>query len=188
MFEDLVNQGISEPIVVFIVSMLPVVELRGALPVAINVYHIPWYYALPVAYIGNLLPVPFIFLSLERVRRISSRMGVVGVWVERFLSRTERRAEFIDRYGKIGLALFVAIPLPITGAWTGAIAAFLLGMKFRDSVLPICMGVLIAGIIVTVLCSLGSMDWVSAVSASIVLIMLALFWVFIRRDKELISS
>ena len=56
-----------------------------------------WYYAFPIAYVGNLLPVPFIFYLIERVRRLTARMGVVGIWVERFLNRTRRRAEFIER-------------------------------------------------------------------------------------------
>ena len=64
MYQDLVDLGVSQPLVVFIISMLPVAELRGALPVAINVFHMPWYFALPIAYIGNLIPVPLLFFLL----------------------------------------------------------------------------------------------------------------------------
>lgn len=181
MYQDLVNLGVSEPLVVFIISMLPVVELRGALPVAINVFHIPWHFALPIAFVGNLVPVPFLFLFLERMRRLSARMGIIGELVEKFLNLTRRRAEFIERYGRLGLVLFVAIPLPLTGAWTGSIAAFLLGMRFRDALLPICLGVLIAGIIVTVLCLLG---WVGAVIAGVGLGVLVVFWLWPRRGER----
>lgn len=178
MFEDLVSQGIAEPLVVFIVSMLPISELRGAVPVAINVYHMHWYYALPIAYIGNLIPIPFLYLFLDRLRRLSARMGIIGEWVERFLSRTSQRTEFIERYGKVGLMLFVAIPLPVTGAWTGTIAAFLLGMRFREIILPVCAGVLISGIIVTVLSLLG---WVGAIIAGVALCALVAAWLWPRR-------
>ena len=67
--EDLINIGLSKELMVFIISMLPVAELRGALPVAINIYDIPWYYAFIIAYIGNLLPVPFILLFLEKAAK-----------------------------------------------------------------------------------------------------------------------
>jgi len=179
--EDLLSLGVSEPLIVFIISMLPVSELRGALPVAINVFHIQWYFALPIAFVGNLVPVPLLFLFLKRLRRLSARMGIVGELVERYFSLTRRRAESIEKYGPIGLMLFVAIPLPVTGAWTGSIAAFLLGMRFRDALLPICLGVLIAGVIVTVLCILG---WVGAVIAAFALAALAVVWLWSRMGKR----
>jgi len=162
--EDLLSLGISEPLIVFIISMLPVFELRGALPVAINVFHIPWYFALPIALVGNIVVVPFLFLFLELLRRVSTRIGIVGRAVERLFNLTRRRAGLIEKYGRIGLVLFVAIPLPVTGAWTGSIAAFLLGMRLRDAMLPICLGVLLAGVIFTTLCILA---WVGLVIAGV---------------------
>ena len=164
MLENLVHLGISKLLAVFIVSMLPIVELRGALPVAINVFHIPWYFALPIALAGNIAPVPVLLLSLDRLRRVTAKMGIVGKALEWFFSQTRRRGGFIERYGPIGLVLFVAIPLPVTGAWTGSIAAFLLGLKFRDAFLPICLGVFLAGVIVTTLCILG---WIGAIIAGV---------------------
>ena len=181
MYEDLLSLGVSEPLIVFIISMLPVSELRGALPVAINVFHIQWYFALPIAFVGNLVPVPLLFLFLERLRRISARMGIIGEWVEKYFNLTRRRSGLIERYGPIGLVLFVAIPLPITGAWTGTIVAILLGMRFRDALLPICSGVLIAGVIVTVLCILG---WVGAVIAGAALAALAVLWLWSGKGKR----
>ncbi|MGB2853978.1 MAG: small multi-drug export protein, partial [Dehalococcoidia bacterium] len=78
MFESLLSLGISKTLIVFIVSMFPIVELRGALPVAINVFHIPWYYAFPIALVGNILPVPFLLLFLGFVRRVAAKIGIVG--------------------------------------------------------------------------------------------------------------
>lgn len=182
MLENLVHLGIPKLLVVFIVSMLPIVELRGALPVAINIFHIPWYFALPIALAGNLAPVPALLLSLDRVRRASAKMGIVGKALEWFFNQTRRRGSFIERYGPIGLVLFVAIPLPGTGAWTGSIAAFLFGIKFRDAFLPICLGVLLAGIIVTALCILG---WIGGVIAGVGLGALIISSLWPRHGKQI---
>lgn len=164
MFESLLSLGISKTLIVFIVSMLPIVELRGALPVAINVFHIPWYFAFPIAVVGNILPVPFLLLFLGFVRRVAAKIGIVGTALEWVLGMAQRRGRLVERYGRIGLMLFVSIPLPVTGAWTGSMVAFLLGLRFRDALLSISLGVLLSGVIVTVLCLLG---WVGAVIAGV---------------------
>jgi uncharacterized membrane protein len=185
--ESLSNLGISG---VFFLSMLPIAELRVAIPVGIFTCNIQWFYVLPVAIIGNLIPVPLLFLFLEPLRKLSGKMGIVGVWVEKFLKRTQRRADSINRYGKIGLMLFVAIPLPFTGAWTGAIAAYLLGFRFRDAFLPISAGVLIAGIIVTVISVLShqkDVKWEYVVIACAILIAVGAILLWLRKlqlDKQ----
>jgi uncharacterized membrane protein len=184
--EDLVNQGLADPLIVFLIAMLPIFELRGAIPIAILTLDMQWYYASPIAYIGNLVPVPFIFFLIERARQLAARMGIIGVWVEKFLGRTRRRAEFIERYGRVGLMLFVAIPLPITGAWTGIIAAYLIGMRFRDTILPICSGVLLSGIIVTILSvqgERGHLDWEGIVIACAILLALGALWLWLRKRQ-----
>lgn len=169
--EQLLNAQLAGEVVVFVLSMLPVVELRGALPVAINLLGMPWYKALALAVVGNLFPVPFLLLFLESIAgwasKVSAGKRLVG-WV---FERTRRRGTVIERYERIGLALFVAIPLPMTGAWTGSIAAFLLGVKFSRALLSISVGVVIAGVIVTCLCLLG---WVGAVIAGLGLCSLAI--------------
>ena len=144
---------------VFLIAASPIVELRGALPVAICIYDIPWYYALLICYAGNLLPVPFLLLFLDPVARFLSRVKIFGQIIEWVFRRTRQRGKIVERYERIGLVLLVAIPLPGTGAWTGSIAAFLFGLKFKYSILSITLGVLIAGIIVTALCLLG---WIVA--------------------------
>jgi len=166
MLEELINSGIAKELIVVIISALPVIELRGALPVAINVFNMPWYWAYCLAVIGNMLPVPILLLFFESLARIVSKVEIGRKLVSWVLERTRRHGKFIERYERIGLILFVAIPLPFTGAWTGSIAAFLMGMKFRYSFLSILCGVLIAGAIVTCLCLLG---WLGAAIAGIVL-------------------
>jgi uncharacterized membrane protein len=166
MIQELLSWGIPQEAIVVIISALPVVELRLALPIAINLFHMAWYKAFCLAVIGNLLPVPILLLSLDPLARVVSRVEIGRKAVNWVFERTRRRGKTIERYERIGLMLFVAIPLPGTGAWTGAIAAFLLGLKFRYAFLSILAGVIIAGAIVTTLCLLG---WVGAVIAGIAL-------------------
>jgi len=170
--EELLGLGFSKELVVLIISALPIFELRGAIPVAINLFNFSWYYALLLAIIGNLIPVPIILLFLNAIVRFLSRASIFDRFFRWLFAYTRKRGGIIERYGRIGLALFVAIPLPVTGAWTGSLAAVLFGLKFKHSMLSIFIGVLIAGIIVTCLSLLG---WVGAVIAGIGLGALAVF-------------
>jgi len=133
----------------------PISELRGAIPWAILKHHFPWYYAFLLAVIGNLLPVPFILLFLNTFSRLLSKIGIFEKMLHWLFERTKRRGKIINKYERIGLALFVAIPLPITGAWTGSLIAVLFGLKFKHAFLSIFIGILIAGVIVTCATLLG---------------------------------
>ncbi len=170
--ERLLNIGFTKELVIIIISALPIIELRGALPIAINLFNIPWYWALLLAITGNILPVPILLLFLDSIAKVLSRIDVGKKFVDWVFERTRRRGKIIERYERIGLMLFVAIPLPFTGAWTGSIAAFLMGQKFIYSFLSILCGVIIAGVIVTTLCLLG---WVGAIIAGIGLLIIAIF-------------
>jgi len=168
----LLDIGLSHELIVFCISALPIVELRLALPLAINLFGIPWYYALLLAIAGNLLPVPFILLFLNAVTRLLGRIGVFRRMLDWLFERTRRRGSIIEKYQRIGLMLFVAIPLPVTGAWTGSLAAVLFGLRFRHAFVSIFLGVLIAGVIVTCLSLLG---WTGAIIAGIGIIGLAIY-------------
>jgi len=172
MIEELINTGLAKEIIVLIIAALPIAELRGALPVAINIFHMPWYWAFLLAIIGNLIPVPILLLFLDSIARLISKVNIGRRFVDWVFERTRKHGKIIERYERIGLMLFVAIPLPFTGAWTGSIAAFLLGMKFKYAFLSILCGVIIAGAIVTCLCLLG---WIGAVIAGVGLSVLAVF-------------
>jgi uncharacterized membrane protein len=171
MIQELLSWGIPQEAIIVIISALPVVELRLALPIAINVFHMAWYKAYCLAVIGNMLPVPILLLFLDSLAKVVGRAEMGRRVVNWVFERTRRQGKRIERYEKIGLTLFVAIPLPVTGAWTGSIAAFLLGLKFRYAFLSILVGVIIAGAIVTSLCLLG---WVGAVIAGVALCTLAI--------------
>jgi uncharacterized membrane protein len=140
---------ISDILAVLGIAASPISELRGAIPVAISVFHFPWYYAFLIAVIGNLLPVPFILLLLNSISKFLSRVSFFEKIINWLFERIRRRGKTIERYERIGLALFVAIPLPITGAWTGSIIAVLLDLKFKYAFFSIFIGVLVAGVIVT---------------------------------------
>ena len=172
---ELLELGFSRELVVLVISALPIIELRGALPVAINLFHLPWHYSLPLAIIGNMVPVPIILLFLDAVTRILSKIGIFEKALDWLFERTRRRGKIIERYKLIGLTLFVAIPLPFTGAWTGSLAAVLLGISFKHAFLSILIGVVIAGAIVTCLSLLG---WTGAIIAGSVLGCIAIisFW------------
>jgi uncharacterized membrane protein len=135
------------------VAMLPISELRGAIPLALA-KGLSWQQAYFFAVIGNFLPVVPILLLLETV---SSRLMRYPVWNRFFtwlFNRTRRKGKLIERFEAFGLVFFVAIPLPVTGAWTGCVAAFLFKIPLRLAIPAIFCGILIAGAVVT-LASLG---------------------------------
>ena len=147
--EELLGLNLSHILAVLAIAASPISELRGAIPVAIIGFHFPWYYAYLLAIIGNFLPVPFILLFIDAFSRLLSKVSLFKKILDWLFERTRRRGKMIEKYGGIGLALFVAVPLPLTGAWTGSLAAVLLGMKFKHALLSIFAGIVIAGIIVT---------------------------------------
>jgi len=153
--EEVVSLDILSILQVLGIAASPISELRGAIPWAVLKLHFPWYYAFLLAIIGNLLPVPFILLFLDTVTRLLSKVHFFDQFLKWLFERTRRRGKIIERYERIGLTLFVAIPLPVTGAWTGSIAAVLFGLEFKHALLSIFIGVFIAGVIVTCATLLG---------------------------------
>jgi len=148
--EQILSWNVSQQLITVVISALPIVELRGAIPVARFLFHMPWYKAFCLSVIGNLLPVPVLLLFLEKLTKVASHFEAGKRLVNWVFEHTRRRSKVIEKYERIGLILLVAIPLPFTGAWTGSIAAFLLGLKFWHAFLSILLGVIIAGVIVTV--------------------------------------
>lgn len=131
----------------FFISMVPIVELRGALPIATGA-GLSWYIALPVAIIGNIIPVPFIIIFIKKIFAwMSKREGFLSRIVIKMEQKAEDKKETIEKYGPWGLWLFVAIPLPGTGAWTGALIAAMMGISLKKSFIPVAAGVVTAGIV-----------------------------------------
>jgi uncharacterized membrane protein len=153
--ESLEGSGMPGVLSAALVSMLPIFELRGGIPVAINYFGMDWPVAYAACVAGNMIPVMPILLFLGGVSKGLSRFALFNRFFDWLFQRTRRKGGLIETYGSLGLMLFVAVPLPVTGAWTGSVAAFLFGMKLSSSFLFILLGVLIAGVIVTILSLLG---------------------------------
>lgn len=164
------DKGLSQTASVAAISTLPIVELRGAIPVGIVAFDMPWWKVYLIAVVGNMIPIPFILLLLGPVSNFLMRFPIGKKFFDWLFARTRKKSAKIEKYEALGLTLFVAIPLPVTGGWTGAMAAFLMGIPFGKSMLYILMGVMIAGVIMTVLALLG---WVGAFIAAAVLLALA---------------
>lgn len=130
--------------------MVPVIELRGAIPVGVGL-GVPFYAVFIVSLLGNLAPVPILILF---TRRVFEWLRTKSAMLERLVSRMERKAEskqeLIKKYELLGLCILVAIPLPGTGAWTGALVAAVFDMRLKYAFPAIALGVLIAGIIVSI--------------------------------------
>lgn len=145
---------IPNELLVLIISMIPVIELRGAIPIAMGL-GMSWWKAFTLSVIGNLIPVPFIVVFLKPLfkffRKSKFFVGVVD-WLEQ---RTRKKADTVEKYSAIALFAFVAIPLPGTGAWTGAMIAAILGLRIKHAVPAITAGVLTAGAVVTAVSFLG---------------------------------
>lgn len=140
-------------IATMLIAMLPVGELRASIPIGIALYKLSAFSSLLWSIIGNMIPIYFILLAFDPVatwlRKKSRLIDQLLTWL---FERTRRKLEKdVAKYGVIALAIFVAIPLPATGAWSGALAAFVFGIEKKKAFLSIFIGVLIAGVIVLAL-------------------------------------
>ena len=137
---------------VMICAMIPIIELRGAIPLGMGL-GLQWWQSYLYAVIGNMIPVPFILLFITKVIALMTRSRVkffnkIGTWLT---NKAEKNREKIERYSFWGVCLFVAVPLPVTGAWTGSLVAATIGMKWWKALLSCFLGVLLAGVIVTLI-------------------------------------
>lgn len=143
---------VSKELIIFIISMIPILELRGGLLAASPaLLDIPILKAIPICILGNLLPIPFILLLIEQVLIWMEQipgLGRIALWLRQ---KADKNKGQVERYGFWGLVLFVGIPLPGTGAWTGSLVAALLHMRFRKAFAAILLGIAIATIIMSLL-------------------------------------
>lgn len=135
--------------VTFIVSMIPVIELRGAIPLGVGL-GLSHFDAMWVSIVGNMLPVPFIILFIRPLFKwMTKHSEKLGRFVKKMENKAEGKWERVHKYQFFGLALFVGIPLPGTGAWSGALIAAVMGMRLRNALPSILLGVLVAGVLVS---------------------------------------
>ena len=171
--------GLPPAGVVLVISALPIVELRGSVPVGIALFHMnpALVYALSVA--GNMLPVPLILWLFKPLSARASRSKLGRRFFDWLTHRARRKASEVEKYEFLGLAIFVAIPLPATGAWTGAMIGSLLGIRFGRAMASVLLGVLTAGGIMLVLSLLG---WIGLAVA--LLALLAIGVAGVRRIRK----
>lgn len=145
-------------LVVFFVSMVPLIELRGAIPIS-QIRHLPIIQSYIIAIIGNMLPVPIIYLFARKVLEWGADKPVIGGFFSWCLEKGEKGGKKLQQKAGRGLflalLLFVGIPLPGTGAWTGTLAASILDMDFKSTVVAVMLGVLLAGVIMMALSFAG---------------------------------
>lgn len=139
---------------IFLIAMVPVVELRGAIPIAIGM-GLPTVPAIVVSVLGNIVPVPFIYFFARKFLHWGAQRRVIGRFCSVFLVKGERAGQkLVEKAGRgglfVALMLFVGIPLPGTGAWTGTLAASFLNMGFKSTTAAVSLGVVIAGVIMAV--------------------------------------
>lgn len=170
MADSLINWFIStfsalpKELIVFIISMIPILELRGGI-IAARLLKMPITMAIPVCLIGNIIPIPFILLFITKIFELMKKTKAFRGIVEKLESKAMGKSDKIKKYEFVGLLLFVGIPLPGTGAWTGSLIAALLGVKLKKAVPAIFLGLLLA---TAIMCTGAYLiPWiVSAVSAA----------------------
>lgn len=149
-FAVTLRKYVSKEIVVFIISMIPILELRGGLIVS-SLLQVPITTAIPLCIIGNIIPIPFILLFIKQVFKWMKKIKIFRGLIDKLENRAMSKSDNIKKYEFWGLVLFVGIPLPGTGAWTGSLIAALLDVDFKKAVLAELLGIAIATIIMSLL-------------------------------------
>ena len=141
---------VAKRLIVFVLSMVPVIELRGAIPIGFG-FKLPLWETLALSIGGNILIIPFIVLLFNQMLTVMRKFKLTAKIANSIEARTQRKSEKVENLVFWGLVLFVAIPLPGTGAWTASMIAGLLQMKARKAIIPIALGVICAAVIVTLI-------------------------------------
>ena len=147
---------------IFLGSMIPFLESRYIIPYAMWEFNWAWWEAVPIAIIGNIIPIPFVLIFFKYIEKFLNRYEYWSNIMNKIFDITRKRADKkIERYETLGLLLFVAIPLPFTGAWTGSLIAYLFDLNFYKSILVIFLGIVISVSIMIILYSTGLIIWTS---------------------------
>ncbi len=148
-FANTLGKYVAKEVVVFVISMIPILELRGGLIVA-SLLQVPITTAVPLCIVGNIIPIPFILLFIRQIFKWMKKIRIFRGLIERLENRAMSKSDNIKKYEFWGLVLFVGIPLPGTGAWTGSLIAALLEVDIKKAVLAELLGIAIATVIMSV--------------------------------------
>ena len=149
-FSNSLGQYVSAEMCVFLISMLPLVELRGGL-LAASLLKVPITTAMPICIIGNIIPIPFILLFIKEIFKQMKKVSLFRGLVEKLEARAMKKSADVTKYEMLGLTLFVGIPIPGTGAWMGSLIAALLEMDVKKALIAELLGIAMATIIVSIL-------------------------------------
>ncbi len=148
--EFLESNNIPTQLIPFLVSLFPVLEIRGGM-IAARALNIDFIQAFLVCYLGNMIPIPFILLFIRKIFALMRKVKFFGKIVDKLEARADKKKDTIVKYQEWGLLLFVAIPLPGTGGWTGALIAALMDLRMKKCLPIIAIGVFIAGLIMSLI-------------------------------------
>lgn len=148
--EFLESNNIPTQIIPFLVSLFPVLEIRGGM-IAARALNIDFIQAFLICYLGNMIPIPFILLFIRRIFTLMRKVNIFSKIVDKLEARADKKKDTIVKYQEWGLLLFVAIPLPGTGGWTGALIAALMDLRMKKCLPIIAIGVFIAGLIMSLI-------------------------------------
>ena len=147
---DALSGSVSKEVIVFLISMIPILELRGGL-LAASLLNVSMAKAIPICILGNIIPIPFILLFIKQIFKWLKKTKLFRGLIIKMENRAMGKSDQIKRYEFLGLLLFVGIPLPGTGAWTGSLIAALLGIRFRKAFPAVVVGVCLAAFIMSVI-------------------------------------
>ena len=151
LFDWLTQTMLGKCLFTMLVSMVPIIELRGGIPFGVAL-GLPYYLAFPAAVIGNILPAPFIIVYIRRIFALMRKyLPQLNSIVDKLERKAHLKGQTVTKYKYLGLLIFVAIPLPGTGAWTGSLAAAFLDMPLRKALPSIFAGIVIAGLAISIL-------------------------------------
>ncbi len=149
-FIDIFANKLGGEMTAFMTSVMPVLECRGGMIVA-KIFDIPFIKAFLICYLGNMIPMPFILLFIRKILEFMKKHNILKKFIEKMEGRADKNRDKIMRYKQWGLLLFIAIPLPGTGGWTGSLFAALLDIDFKKALPIVALGVFIADLIMSVL-------------------------------------
>ncbi len=136
---------------IFLISMVPLVEQRGAIPVGVIGYHINPYLVFIVSLVGSFLPAPFIYLCFNAIFARMKKIKQLNKFTDFVQNKVQKGSKKLEKYKEIGLITFVGIPLPTTGLWTGTAIAAFMGLDFKKSMICVFLGGIISAVIITIL-------------------------------------
>lgn len=148
---------INDILMIVLVTLLPFLELRASIPYGILRTDFHWSIVFLIALITNMLLGPIVYILLDKVVHIFLRIKIIDWVYQHYVEKTQKKIrKYVDKYGEIGVAIFIGIPLPGSGSYSGALGSYIIGLNFRKFIIANIIGVLIAGVIVTLIMLTGA--------------------------------